>query len=253
MKRCFILCMALWAFPVFGYAGNSSEEERKKITELRMEMAEASEELWPVKDWDIKTLSTARNAEYLDQLEKDIIFHLNMARTDPARYASEFIAPRQAYFEGKRYLEPGGPETFSGITTQEGVTAVKECVEALLGEEPLSILVPSAGLSQAALDHAKDQSESGLLGHDGADQSNPQSRVERYGQWLNTMGENIAYGQLTGREVVVGLLVDDGVPGRGHRKNIFNPGFTTIGVGCESHPRFDVVCVMDMTGGFREH
>lgn len=253
MKCCIIVCIALFAVPVSGYAGNSPDDERKKRTELRAEMAEVSEKLWPVKDWDIKTLSTASNAEYLDQLEKDIVLHLNMARTEPDRYAREFIAPRQAYFEGKKYLEPGGPETFAGINTQEGVTAVKECVEALLGENPLSPLVPSAGLSQAALDHAKDQSESGLTGHDGADQSNPQGRVERYGQWLNTMGENIAYGQLTGREVVVGLLVDDGVPNRGHRKNIFNPGFTTVGVGCESHPRFDVVCVMAMAGGFREH
>ena len=55
------------------------------------------------------------------------------------------------------------------------------------------------------------------------------------------------------KQVVVGLLVDDGVPDRGHRFNIFDEDFTTIGVACDSHPRFDIVCVMDMTGGFEAH
>lgn len=252
MKYRIIVCIALCALPFSGYAGNPPDDGRNRIKELRQEMAEVSAKLWPVKGWDITALSTASDAEYLDPLEKDIVLHLNMARTDPARYAREFIAPREAWFQGKRYLEPGGPEDFAGINTQEGVAAVREAVEALRDKAPLSPLQPSAGLSRAASDLARDQAKSGALGHGGSDQSDPQSRIERYGQWLNTLGENIAYGKLTGREVVVGLLVDDGVPGRGHRKNIFKPGFTTIGVACESHPRFDVVCVMDMTGGFRE-
>jgi len=52
--------------------------------------------------------------------------------------------------------------------------------------------------------------------------------------------------------MVMQLIIDDGVKGRGHRKNIFAKGFATAGVACGTHPRFDTMCVIDFSGGFRE-
>jgi uncharacterized protein YkwD len=45
--------------------------------------------------------------------------------------------------------------------------------------------------------------------------------------------------------VVIQLLVDDGVPDRGHRDNILVPDWGAAGVACGPHLRYQQVCVMD--------
>ena len=198
-------------------------------------------DLWPVADWPLGELSTAAGAAFLDDLEKDVILHLNMARTDPARYARDFIEPRMEYFSGDVYRELAEPS----LITREGARAVDECVSDMEDTEVMNPVVPSEGISFAALDHALDLSLSGATGHIGSDWSEFSARIERYGQWLVSIGEIISYGPTTGREIVVGLLIDDGVYDRGHRTSILNPNFRLVGVAIEEHQAYGNVCVIE--------
>jgi uncharacterized protein YkwD len=50
------------------------------------------------------------------------------------------------------------------------------------------------------------------------------SRVEKYGSWSGSIAENIDMGNSNSVDIVIALIVDDGVPTRGHRNNIFDPG-----------------------------
>jgi uncharacterized protein YkwD len=80
----------------------------------------------------------------------------------------------------------------------------------------------------------------------------PSDRIERHGNWESVIGENVAYGQSTAREVVAAFIVDDGVPGREHRKNLFNAAFHVMGVDCGPHSMYTTTCAITFAGGFRE-
>jgi uncharacterized protein YkwD len=43
------------------------------------------------------------------------------------------------------------------------------------------------------------------------------------------IGENISYGSAKGHDAVLQLAIDDGVPSRGHRTNIFKPDYAEVG------------------------
>jgi hypothetical protein len=57
----------------------------------------------------------------------------------------------------------------------------------------------------------------------------------------------------TAREIVLALIVDDGVRGRGHRKNIFNPTYNMAGAAYGSHARFGSVCSIDFASDYAEN
>jgi uncharacterized protein YkwD len=197
--------------------------------------------------WDSAALDTAAGAAYLSPLEREIILELNMVRTNPAAYTA-IAQAWLGYYQGNLIRIPG--ET--AIRTNEGTAAVRELVRYLQTARPMPPLTPSTGLSRAARDHAADQGRTGATGHTGADGSSMSRRVERYGRWDRTIGENIDYGWDRARLIVLSLMVDDGVASRGHRTNIMNKDFRRIGVACGPHPVYGELYVMDFAGGYSD-
>ncbi|MDR2445885.1 MAG: CAP domain-containing protein [Treponema sp.] len=196
-------------------------------------------------DWNAALLDTARDADYMSAVEKDVVFELNKARSDPQRYAEEYIRPRIAYFSGKIYAEPGKPR----ISTNEGINAVYACIGAMARQQSAPPLTPERGMCFGAQDHVRDLSGS-VAGHMGNDKSDPAKRMSRYGQWTSTWGENIAYGGATGRDIVIELLIDDGSSNRVHYNNNMNKAFSKIGVAVAPHKGYGSVCVIDFAGGY---
>ena len=146
---------------------------------------------------------------------------------------------------------PESPQDGAPLATHEGAAAVAECAAALRAAAPTPALASlDAALAAAAAEHATDLGASGSTDHTGADGSGPRERIERHGAWEKTLGENLSFGCRAPRAVVCQLLIDDGVPTRGHRANILNPDFTTAGVARSDHAAFRTCCVMDFTGGF---
>lgn len=194
------------------------------------------------------SLNTAVNAGYLSPLEKEIIFEINLFRSDPALYAEKYIAPLASRYNKKIISYPGDIP----IKTVEGVSALNECVRELKKLKPLPLVYPNEKLTLAANDHSADQSRTGKTGHIGSDNSNLRARIERYGIWEKQIAENIAYGNTSARQVVIFLLIDDNVRSRGHRKTFLNPELKLAGISCNNHPEYKTMCVMDFAGGMKE-
>jgi uncharacterized protein YkwD len=175
------------------------------------------------------------------KLEREAFQALNEARTNPKLFARYIIEFRKRY-QGKSIQYAGNVS----VTTEEGTKAVDEAIEFLQAAQPIEPLTLSPLLSKAAAGLALEQSKNGKTGHNGANGSTMVSRIEAEANWSGSLGENIQYGMVAnGREIVIQLMIDDGVPSRGHRTNMMKPGFRAVGLSVSTHPEYQIVCVMD--------
>lgn len=191
-------------------------------------------------------LLTAGVCRAQTSLERGVVEEMNHARTKPQQYA-QFLKDHRRLYKGSYIILP---RSNVRIATAEGVGAVDEAIRFLLKQKPLGRLEASKGLAGAAADLVRDQSRSGDTGHYGRSSGSMGSRIERHGTWQGSIGENIGYGFDDPRWVVMQLIIDDGVRGRGHRKNIFNPAFKRVGVACGPHAVYGSMCVTDFAEGF---
>ncbi len=185
--------------------------------------------------------------DYLSELEQEILDQLNFARSQPLRLA-QTLREYRARLKGKILHRPGRRP----MRTREGREAVDEAIRFLESTTPLGPLVPSRGMSRACRDHVRDIGSSGSLSHQGADESTPAQRAQRYGRWSGRIGENLSFADFSAQETVVGLIVDDGVPGRGHRKVIFDPEYAVVGIACGAHREYGKMCAILFAVGYRE-
>lgn len=231
----------------------SASMKTKEDPQTAESVDKGSEEATPIDiekedPWESIEINTIKVATYLSSIEKKIIIELNKVRTKPKEYADYYLEPMRDLYRGNILQYPGE----IALRTKEGVSALEECISVLRSKKPIGTLSTTEGLYRAAKDHMEDQSNTGRTGHNGSDGSSPSQRMKRYGEWKKTAGENVAYGNDIARRVVISLLVDDGVPSRGHRKNIMNPEFRYVGVAHGTHPQIRTVTVMDFAGGYED-
>lgn len=177
-----------------------------------------------------------------DRFEAGVLAELNRFRSDPAAYA-DFLRDYRPRFEGKLLIAEEGDEI--DIMTREGVAAVDEAIRDLRREKPLPELAQSDMLARAAADHVAVQSRSGAVGHYTSGRG-PGERMKARGggPYVN---EVITYGHHSPAGVIDQLLIDDGVPGRGHRHSLLRPTHRYAGVACGTHRVHRTMCVILMS------
>lgn len=186
------------------------------------------------------------NIDYTE-IENDFFNHINLLRSDPVSFIPH-LENLAKQFKNDILYRPGEIP----LQTSEGTAAIDECIDFLKSVETASNFTRVEQLDKAARDHAKDIGAKGLVSHDGSDGSNVSDRIERYCEWEGTCAENLDFGSKTGLNCLLSLIIDDGVPSRGHRKNVFNPNCKVIGIAANAHKEYEVCLVVDFCGGVRD-
>lgn len=160
---------------------------------------------------EIIAANTAKDVGYLSDEEKDIFLYTNLARKYPQKFHSLFVAFAQ--YEGKE----------SAIRNNN---YYKSLSKELRQMEPVQTIYPDRPMFELASCWADESGRLGLVGHE------RKTCVKGYD------GENCAYGYETGLEIVMQLLIDEGVPGYGHRVNMLYPDWKGMGAAIRPHKNY---------------
>jgi uncharacterized protein YkwD len=176
--------------------------------------------------WDgevVRELNTGSGKKYLNEEEKKVILFMNMARHDGALFAETFL---DAYIRE------------NDVDNSRYVRSLYRDLKNTSGHPPL---IPEEDLTAVAQDHATRSGNSGHVGH-----RDFKRRFEPLmGNPYLHVGENCSYGYDQAIDIVITLLIDEGVKEQGHRKNILNESFNSVGVAIRPHKRYRVNCVID--------
>ena len=176
-------------------------------------------------EWnDIKynACNTAANAAYMSVAEINVIYILNLVRTNPALFAKTVL---------KKYPVVSGKEELVN-----NAYYYQSLMKKLLTMEPQEMLYPDNTCYTSAKCHAY---SSGIAGYVGHERRNRDCKTKQH-----YFGECCDYGNADPLEIVLSLLIDEGVPSLGHR-NICLGDYTRIGVSIQPHSKYGTNAVFD--------
>ena len=176
------------------------------------------------------------------RFEAGVLAELNRFRSDPAGYI-DVLRDYRDRFDGRLLIADDDSEIH--IMTNEGVTAVDEAIHDLRSEKPLARLQHSELLAAAAAYLGGALAGWGAVGHYTRGNGPGERMTARGGgPYVN---EVITYGHHSPAGVVHQLLIDDGVPDRGHRHSLLRREHRYAGVACGPHRVHRTMCVTLMS------
>ena len=185
----------------------------------------------------------------VDYVEKSRnIFNLiNKFRSNPRELARHLEKLKKYLDKNTNILsEPGKIQ----IQMVEGENVFNEAIQYLKNLSPLPPFEWDDCLAQSAQEHVDDIGPKGLLLYQSSDGTEPEDRISKYGNYVESLGENIDFGPNDEIGVIVSLTLDDGEEERPHRDNLFKNDYKKIGIACGPHQSEFQMCVMDMAYDF---
>jgi hypothetical protein len=133
----------------------------------------------------------------------------------------------------------------------EGDNVFKEAIQFLKSLPPLKPLQWDPNLTRSAQEHVDDIGPKGLLLYQSSDGTEPEDRIAKYGNYVDSLGENIDFGPNDAMGVIISLTLDDGEEERPHRENLFKADYQKVGIACGPHKTEFQMCVMDFAFDFQ--
>ena len=179
-----------------------------------------------------------------DQQSLAVIAEINRCRTNPANYAETALKRHlDRFLNDNIYRDTNGDR----IQTMEGRQRVLAAINELKNMQPVEPLVYDEDLTKAARFHCYDIGPTDILSHNSSDGTSMGDRLRRFVKSPRALGENIDYGNSTAEDIIVSLVIDDGVPSRGHLKNNMNPTYRHAGAAIGKHKQYGFMCTIDFS------
>ena len=138
------------------------------------------------------------------------------------------------------------------IQTIEGKEAYEDAILFLKQQKPVPALKKENKLSYAAQDLVKDIGERGVVTHEDKEGQYTSERIEKYCEWDFCANEVIEVSSKNPQDILISLLVDDGVRNRADRMALFNEIYNYVGISCGPHIEYEIVTVFVFVGGIRQ-
>jgi len=183
----------------------------------------------------------------LSPLEIAVAVEINQARSNPQKFIA-ILEDYRKYMTGNVLALPNKVK----LQMIEGLPAIDDAISDLKKMTKFDSLEVSGGLSKVARRHLTDLQENPKLKHYGKDGSDLEKRLQQVGFAGNAVAENISYRVDTALEVVLNMIIDDGIKSRSHRKNIFSPTFKLFGIACGAAKDKTTLCVAEFADTFKE-
>ncbi len=183
----------------------------------------------------------------LNNSDKEILLAINSLRTSPNGYAESLLNLKTS-MEGKIVVLPDG----SRWSMKEGATAIDEAIDALKRTSKLNTLDYSVGLSKAARLQLENLQKDITLGHLGADGSDVDGRIYRFGSPGKHTAENISLYAKSGEAAIRQMVIDDGLKSRIHRVNLLSNKAGLVGIASGVGKNGIAICVLVFADKFSE-
>jgi uncharacterized protein YkwD len=138
------------------------------------------------------------------------------------------------------------------IQTVEGKDAYIEAINFLQNQEGVPPVKEESRLNSAALDLVKDIGTRGVVSHQDQYGQYVSERIEKYCEWDYSASEVIEVSSKNPQDILISLIVDDGLKNRPDRMTLFNPAYNFVGISCGMHSEYEIVTVIVFTGSIRQ-
>jgi hypothetical protein len=174
------------------------------------------------KNFEYRACNTAANASYMSVKEKEIIYILNLARFNPPLFANSVLtrytdSPGKGHLVNDQYYYQSLIKTMSTLARLPLLSADEKCFE-------------------SAACHAEASGESGETGHT--------RKTDECKTKQHFLGECCHYGNAEPLDIVLTLLIDEGIPSLAHRKILLG-NYTQVGISIKPHKIYRQNTVLD--------
>ena len=182
-------------------------------------------------------------------IQRDLFIELNNLRKNPKSYIPlielEIKSLKKNNILKKR-------DSNLQIQTVEGKDAYIEAINFLQNQEGVPPVKEESRLNSAALDLVKDIGTRGVVSHQDQYGQYVSERIEKYCEWDYSASEVIEVSSKNPQDILISLIVDDGLKNRPDRMTLFNPAYNFVGISCGMHSEYEIVTVIVFTGSIRQ-